>query len=105
MEKSEMSDCEHEWELIKNIPANLSGGPNEICKKCKMLNTGQDEIRQMLKDIVSVITSASSPSPTKGLTALALAAHFLCESTGYSHDYYCNQVKGLKERADAEVGR
>lgn len=56
------------------------------------------EIRKILKGMVDAVTEHSGGDSNKALTALALAVHFFCRSTNYSHEYFCKQVMDLKER-------
>ena len=57
-----------------------------------------NKIHKMLNEIVNVVCEGSGRDAAAGASALILAAHFFCTSTGYSHDSFATQFLRMEEK-------
>lgn len=57
-----------------------------------------DKTRKALLGIVDAVSDASGGDAAIGASALCMAVHFFCLSTGWKHESFCTQLMGLKDR-------
>jgi hypothetical protein len=92
-------ECVHDFQPLAT--PHLENVVAKGCVHCGVLLVPDDvatKTRKMIKGIVDLTTPDEGSDPNIAVTAVCMAAHFLLQATNYSHESFCKQLMGLKER-------